>query len=190
MALKKLTLGIKKREGGGLRKLDPNAMKKRREAAKALDFVERQTDPIGEIPEELDPEQENEERIARLDLVLNGKVPPSAEPAEGDDAQTSTMKADLKRQGKAYEEQGKTDYYKVIVFADGASAEAFMEKIGYFDKELTYIDGHILAESMGFDLPKPKVRLQKSRPPQKSYERLVTAFSRREDKRRSGSALN
>lgn len=182
MALKKLNLGIKKREGGGLRKLDPDRMKKRREAAKALDFVERQTDPIGDMPEDLDPERENEERVARLDLVLNGKVPASAEPAEGDDAQATSMKADLKRQGQAYAEQGKTDYYRVIVFADGASAEAFMAKVGYFDKELTYIDGHILANALGFDLPKPKLRLQKIRPPQKSYERLVTAFSRRGDK--------
>jgi hypothetical protein len=106
MPLKKITTGIKKTEGGGLRKLDMGALAKRREAAKALDFVARETDALADMPDDLNPEEENAECLKRLDTALNGEKPVT----DG-----STIKADLKRQRDAFNHQGAVDYYRVCV---------------------------------------------------------------------------
>lgn len=176
MALKKLNIGIKKREGGGLRKLDPNALKNRREAAKALDFVPAvRDDVLAEIDDEmLNPEEANAARMAALDGALNGdKAEDKVE------TNNSTIKADLKRQRDAYANQGKTDYYCVICFADGDAVQAFLKATNYPDADAVFVDGHILAGRLGIELPKPKFQLQKIRPPQKSLSRMVTAFPKK-----------
>jgi hypothetical protein len=172
MALKRLNTGIKQREGGGLKRLDPNAMKKRREAAKALDFVPNvREDVIADVDDEaLTPEEANAERMELLDDALNGNKPVT----DG-----STIKADLKRQRDAYANQGKTDYYGVICFADGDALTEFLKKVDYPDPEATFIDGYILAARLGIELPRPKFQLQKIRPPVKSLAGMVTAFPKK-----------
>lgn len=174
MALKKIELKIKKTEGGGLKKIDMNALAKRREGAKALDFVGREQDVLADMPDDLLPEQENAERMKRLDVALNGE-----KPATGGSTNNSTMKADLKRQGEAYKNQAAVDYYKVICFADGDAAEEFLKRVGYPEPGNIFIDGHILAGNLNIELPKPKFKLQKIRPPVRNLERLVTAFPKK-----------
>ena len=76
MALKKLAVKIKKAEGGGgLKKIDMGALSKRREAAKALDFVGREQDVLADMSDDLKPEEENAERMRQLDEALNGEKP-------------------------------------------------------------------------------------------------------------------
>ena len=122
MPLKKISAGIKKPEGGSLKKIDAASLAKRREAAKALDFVSgREPDVLADMPDDLAPEADNVERMRRLDVALNG------EKAATDG---STMKADLKRQGEAFKNQGAIDYYRVICFADGGAAAEFLKRVG------------------------------------------------------------
>jgi hypothetical protein len=167
MPLKKLETKIKKTEGGGLKKIDMAAIAKRREAAKALDFIEGEENVLADMPDDLNPEEENAERMRLLDVALNGEKP------AGDG---STIKADLKRQGEAFKNQGKTDYFFVVVFADSDAATEMLKKMGYPDTDANFVDGYLLASSLGYDLPKPKFKLQKIRPPQRTLQRLVTAF--------------
>ncbi|UGY15136.1 hypothetical protein HAP48_0042530 [Bradyrhizobium septentrionale] len=187
MALKKLNLSIKKKEGGGgLRKLDPDAMKKRREAAKALDFVPNEADVLADMPEGLSPEDEHLERMRRLGDAFGdipaGDASPADEESKELDAKGKGMKADLARQQNANAQQDTADYYICVVFADGASATEFIKRTNYPVPDSSFIDGHLLASALGFELPKPKIRLQKIRPPQRTLARLVTAFPDKGDK--------
>ncbi|SHG90904.1 hypothetical protein [Bradyrhizobium erythrophlei] len=170
MALKKITIGIKKTEGGGLKKIDMASIAKRREAAKALDFVGDGEDALADMPEDLKPEEEEAERLKRLDTALNGEKPVT----DG-----STIKADLKRQNEAHKNQGANDYYFVVVFADGDAATEMLKKTGYPNPDAEFVDGYILAQCLGHELPRPKFKLQKIRPPQRTLERLVTAFPKK-----------
>ena len=171
MPLKKFEPKLKRPGEGGLKKIDMGAIARRREAAKALDFVEPvREDVLADIPDDLAPEEANAERMRRLDAALNGEKPAT----DG-----STIKADLKRQGEAFKNQGAADYYRVICFADGESAIEFLKKIGYPAPDDRYIDGHFLAGNLNIELPKPKFQLQKIRPPQRTLSRLVTAFPKK-----------
>jgi len=172
MPLKKFESKIKKIEGGGLKKFDPKALAKRREAAKALDFIPAEDDALADMPDDLLPEQENAARMEMLDAALNGEKPVT----DG-----STIKADLKRQGDAHKNQGRTDYYCVICFAEGEAVTEFLTRVGYPEPDATFIDGHILAGVLNIELPKPQYKLQKIRPPQRTLARLVTAFPKKGD---------
>jgi hypothetical protein len=171
MPLKKITLGIKKTEGGGLKKIDMGAIARRREAARALDFVPSGEDALAGMPEDLGPEAEEAERLRRMDAALNGEKPVT----DG-----STIKADLKRQGEAHKNQGANDYYFTVVFADGKAATEFLKRTGYPNSDAAFVDGYMLAEALGISgLPRPEFKLQKIRPPQRTLERLVTAFPKK-----------
>lgn len=166
MALKKIVRKELK-IGGGLKtmaKLDPDAIKKRREMAKALDFVPPAgSDALADITEDLSPEAETEEIIAKLDSALNPE-------------KQAALKADLDRQKDAYKNQGATDYYFVAVFADSTAASAFLKAANYGNPDAVFVDGHLLAGALNIDLPKPEFKLQKIRPPVRNLEQLVTAF--------------
>jgi hypothetical protein len=177
MPLKKISTGIKKSEGGGLKKIDITGLAMRREAAKALDFInDREPDVLADMPEDLLPEQENVERLKRLEVAIIGE-----KPVTDGSTNSSTIKADLKRQGDAYKNQGAVDYYRVICFADGDAADEFFKRVGYPSPDDRFIDGHILAGNLNIELPKPKFKLQKIRPPQRTLSRLVTAFPKKGD---------
>ncbi|WP_439398676.1 hypothetical protein ACRQ5Q_15045 [Bradyrhizobium sp. PMVTL-01] len=164
MALKRIERPGLKGPGGPLKKIDRDGLERRRAMNKALDFVQGETqDVLAKIDEDATPEEQTAEVIGKLDAALNPE-------------KQAQIKADLKRQKDAYVNQGANDYYCVVVFAEGAAVTEFLRKAGYGDTSATYVDGHVLAQGLKIDLPKPQFKLQKIRPPVRNLERLVTAF--------------
>ena len=102
MALKRIERKPLK-ESGGLKEMEVGGIAKRRLLNSALDFVQNEEDVLADLPEDLSPEEAHVARMERLDDALNQKT---------------TIKADLKRQGEAHKEQGRTDYHFVVCFAD------------------------------------------------------------------------
>jgi hypothetical protein len=149
---------------GGLKEMEVGGIAKRRLLNSALDFVQNEEDVLADLPEDLSPEEAHVARMERLDDALNQKT---------------TIKADLKRQGEAHKEQGRTDYHFVVCFADNEAATEFLRKLGYPQADAIFVDGHVLAGLLNIELPKPKFRLQAIRPPQRNLARLVTAFPKK-----------
>jgi prepilin-type processing-associated H-X9-DG protein len=171
MALKKIERSGPLKSAGGLKKLEGGGIAKQRMLNRALDFVGDAPDVLADVEEGDSPEATHGAIIDRLDHALNDQ------PSERD---ASTIKADLKRQGDAYKNQGLCDYYVVVCFADGDATTEFLKKLGYPDPNAVFVDGHVLASLANIELPKPKFRLQHIRPPQKNLERLVTAFPKKD----------
>jgi hypothetical protein len=101
------------KESGGLKKMEAGGIAKRRLLNSALDFVQNEEDILADLPEDLSPEEAHVARMEPLDDALNQKT---------------TIKADLKRQGEAHKEQGRTDYHFVVCFADNDAATEFLRK--------------------------------------------------------------
>ncbi len=172
MALKKVERKPLK-QAGGLKKMgDGGGIAQRRLINSALDFVPDEDDVIGDLPEDLSHEQAHLERMARLEAAMAPDQAATGNPS-------SMMKADLNRQRAAHDSQKMADYYCVVCFADGDAVSEFLRKVKYPDPDVTFVDGHVLASLLNIELPKPKFRLQKIRPPQKTLARLVTEFPKK-----------
>jgi hypothetical protein len=63
------------------------------------------------------------------------------------------FRAQAKGEKERYEEAGYGANYVVMVFPDAQQTNAFMEAIGYPDPEAMFVDGTLVADLLGWELP-------------------------------------
>lgn len=168
MPLKKIERKPLQTSERGLKALPSGGIKRQQMLNSALDFVDdRQADVLAGVKTEDLSEADHRGVIEKLDAALNP-------PAHGKYRRADIAKSMGQHQSQA--DQHATDHYCVLCFAEGDSVTAFLQRVGYPDPSATYIDGHVLAELLNIEMPKPKFRLPKIRPAQRTLARLVTAF--------------
>lgn len=78
-----------------------------------------------------------------------------------------------------FEETTKSDYYFCVVFPHGSQAMEFLRAAGYRETDPQFVDGLILAQALGIEMPPSPFKLRKLRPADKSLRHLVTTIPRR-----------
>ena len=76
-------------------------------------------------------------------------------------------------------ETTRSDYHFTVVFEHGDQAVAFLAKAGYRENTAMYVDGPMLAEALGIELPPTPFKLRKLRPADRSLRHLVTVIPKR-----------
>lgn len=120
---------------------------------KKLQFVKPAPNPLADVEEQATNEQSI---AAEVDAVRIGIV--------------ERMKVDAARRKKAVA----TDDYFIIAFEDGIQANKFLEALGYPYLNDRFVDGLILAEIMGIELPKGETIAPLKTIHPKSLTKLVT----------------
>jgi hypothetical protein len=95
----------------------------------------------------LDDDQEDPlENLERTGNVIEDSKPEISETLKA-------FKAAANNETKTFEDNTDTEFWFTVVFQNRAQKDAFLEKTGWVDNHDKYLDGEVLAETMGIELP-------------------------------------